>query len=142
VAAVYTTAPFVRTPEDLIRELCPTDQAPPARARPRPEGKRVWASLVKEPEQVIDEAFLDAASRDPKRRKRWVVLVDGNLDQLSRARAAATQHRSKITIVLDLINVLEYLWKAAYVFFPEGSTAAEGWVTERLLWLLCGDAAR
>jgi hypothetical protein len=45
-----------------------------------------------------------------------------------------------VTIVLDLMHVLEYLWKAAHVFFPEGSTAAEGWVTERLLWLLCGDA--
>jgi len=142
VAAVYTTAPFVRTAEDLIRELRPAAQAPPARARPRPEGKRVWASLVKEPEEVIDEAFLDAASRDPKRRKRWVVLVDGNVDQLSRVRAAAAQHRAKITIVVDLIHVLEYLWKAAYVFFLEGSPAAEGWVTERLLWLLCGDAGQ
>jgi hypothetical protein len=77
VAAVYTIAPFVRTPEDLLRELRP-DKGPP-RTRPRPEGKRVWASLSKEPEAVIDEAFLDAASRDPKRRKRWVVLLDGHV---------------------------------------------------------------
>jgi hypothetical protein len=142
VAAVYTIAPFVRTAEDLIRELRPAGTAPPARARPRPEGKRVWASLAKEPEEVIDEAFLDAASRDPKHRKRRVVLVDGNADQLDRVRAAAHQHRAKVTIVLDLMHVLEYLWKAAYVFFPEGSPAAESWVTERLLWLLCGDAGQ
>ena len=106
VAAVYTIAPFKRTAEDLIRELRP-EQAPPPRTRPRPEGKRVWASLAKEPEEVIDEAFLDAASRDPKRRKRWVVLLDGNADQLARAREAATRHRIKVTIVLDLIHVLE-----------------------------------
>jgi len=141
VAAVYTIAPFVRTAEDLIRELRP-DTAPPRQDRPRPEGKRVWASLAKEPAEVIDDAFLDAASRDPKRRKRWVVLLDGNLDQLDRVRAVATRHRVKVTIVLDLIHVLEYLWKAAYVFFPEGSMEAEGWVTERLLWLLCGDAGQ
>ena len=141
VAAVYTIAPFVRTAEDLIRELRP-DKAPPPRARPRPEGKRVWASLAKEPEEVIDDAFLDGASRDPTRRKRWVVLLDGHPDQLARVRAAAKRHRVKVTIVLDLIHVLEYLWKAAYVFYPEGSSEAEGWVTERLLWLLCGDAGQ
>jgi hypothetical protein len=141
VAAVYTIAPFVRTAEDLIRELRP-ETAPPPRRRPRPEGKRVWASLAKEPEEVIDEAFLDAASRDPKRRKRWVVLLDGHVDQLARVRAAAKRHRVTVTIVLDLIHVLEYLWKAAYVFHAEGSSEAEGWVTERLLWLLCGDAGQ
>jgi len=141
VAAVYTIAPFMRTAEDLIRELRP-EKAPLRRARPRPEGKRVWASLAKEPEEVIDDAFLDAASRDPTRRKRWAVLLDGHPDQLDRVRAAAKRHRVKVTIVLDLIHVLEYLWKAAYVFYPEGSTEAEGWVTERLLWLLCGDAGQ
>jgi hypothetical protein len=141
VAAVYTIAPFTRTAEDLIRELRPA-KAPRPLNRPRPEGKRVWASLAKEPEEVIDEAFLDASSRDPQRRKRWVVLLDGNLDQLDRVRAAATRHHVKVTIVLDLIHVLEYLWKAAYVFHPESSPEAEGWVTERLLWLLCGDAGQ
>ena len=141
VAAVYTIAPFKRTAEDFIRELRPED-APPPRPRPRPEGKRVWASLAKAPAEVIDEAFLDAASRDPKRRKRWVVLVDGHTDQLARVREAAKRHRVTVTIVLDLIHVLEYLWKAAYVFYPEGSIEAEGWVTERLLWLLCGDAGQ
>ncbi len=141
VAAVYTIAPFVRTADDLIRELRP-EQAPARQDRPRPEGKRVWASLAKEPEEVIGDAFLDAASRDPTRRKRWVVLLDGNRDQLDRVRAAAKRHRVKVTIVLDLIHVLEYLWKAAYVFHPEGSSEAEAWVTERLLWLLCGDAGQ
>ena len=119
MAAVYTIAPFVRTADDLIRELRP-DTAPSPGPAPRPEGKRVWASLAKEPEEVIDEAFLDAASRDPKRAKSWVVLVDGHVDQLARVRAAARTHRVKITIVLDLIHVLEYLWKAAYVFHPGG----------------------
>ena len=44
--------------------------------------------------------------------------------------------------MVDLIHVLEYLWKAAYVFSPEGSKDAEDWVTERLLWLLCGDVGQ
>src|SRR5256712_2371910 len=108
VAAVYTIAPFVRTADDLIRELRP-DKPSSSRPRPRPEGKRVWASLAKAPEEGIDQAFLDAASRDPKPGKSWVVLVDGHVDQLVRVRAAAKRHRVKGTIVLDLIHVLEYL---------------------------------
>ena len=140
VAAVYTIAPFVRSAEDIIRDLRPADV--PAPVRPRPEGKRVWASLATEPAEVIADAFLDAASRDPTRQKRWVVLVDGNVDQMARVTAAATRHRVTVTIVLDLIHALEYLWKAAYVFHPEGSRDAEAWVSERLLWLLCGDAGQ
>jgi hypothetical protein len=137
VSAVYTIEPFVRTAADIIRELGPPQAPRPM--RPRPEGKRVWASLLKEPVQVIDEAFLDASSRDRKRQKQWVVLVDGNADQLRRVELAAKRFGVTITIVLDLIHVLEYLWKAAYVFHPEASPEAEEWVTERLLWLLCGD---
>jgi len=140
VAAVYTTAPFARTAEDIIRELGPPDAPRPV--RPRPEGKRVWASLSQAPAEVIDEAFLDASSRDPQREKHWAVLVDGNADQIARARAAAKRHGVAVTIVLDLLHVLEYLWKAAYVFHPEGSVDAERWVRERLLWLLCGDVGQ
>lgn len=140
VAAVYTIAPFVRSAEDILRELRPADAPTPV--RPRPEGKRVWASLATEPAEVIDDAFLDAASRDPTRQKRWVVLVDGDADQLARVQAAAKRHRVPVTIVLDLIHVLGYLWKAAYVFHPAGSREAEAWVSERLLWLLCGDAGQ
>jgi hypothetical protein len=140
VAAVYTTEPFVRTAADIIRELGPPEAARPT--RPRPEGKRVWASLTNEPAEVIEDAFLDASSRDPTRQKRWAVLVDGNADQLRRVHAAAKRLRVTVTIVLDLIHVLEYLWKAAYVFHPEGSREAEAWVTERLLWLLCGNVGQ
>ena len=71
-----------------------------------------------------------------------MLFRSGNRDQLDRVRTAAKRHRVKVTIVLDLIHVLEYLWKAAYVFHPEGSSEAEAWVTERLLWLLCGDAGQ
>jgi len=50
VAAVYTIAPFARRPEDLIAK----NRLHAAELlRPRPERKRVWASLEKEPEEVI-----------------------------------------------------------------------------------------
>jgi hypothetical protein len=45
VAAVYTIAPFVRTPEELVGGSSSPRSGPP---RPRPEKKRVWASLEKD----------------------------------------------------------------------------------------------
>lgn len=42
--------------------------------------------------------------------------------------------------MLDLIHVLEYLWKAAYCFAAEGSKEAEAWVQQRLLALLEGQS--
>jgi hypothetical protein len=53
VAAIYTVEPFVRTPEEILPES-PTLQAT-GPARPRPEHKRVWASLAQSPEAVIRE---------------------------------------------------------------------------------------
>jgi hypothetical protein len=140
VAAVYTIAPFVREPEHIIEDLA--RKAEDAPKRPRPEGKRVWASLKREPEEVIDEAFLDACSRDGKRTKDWVVLVDGNESQLRLVQAAAKENKRPVTIVLDVIHVLEYLWEASYVFHAEGTQGAQAWVTEKLLWLLCGEAGQ
>lgn len=57
VASVYTVVPFIRTPEQIAGELHPfdrADQALPA-SRPRPENKRVWASLKHSPETVIGQ---------------------------------------------------------------------------------------
>lgn len=139
VAAIYTVAPFVRTPEEVAGTLAPIHSAP--RPRPRPEAKRVWASLEKAPEEVIADAFQEAHQRDPQRQKRWVALVDGDPHQLRLLRARQRNHQVALTIVLDLIHVVEYLWKAAFVFCPEGSRELEDWVGRRLLNILQGYAS-
>lgn len=141
VAAVYTIAPFVRTPEQVVGDLRGLADASERAVRPRPEGKRVWASLVKEPAEVIGEAFQEALRRDPDRTKRWVALVDGNATQLRLLQAAAREHGVALTIVLDVIHVLEYLWKAAWVLHREGTPEAESWVRERLACVLRGEAS-
>ncbi|MDE2972767.1 MAG: DUF4338 domain-containing protein, partial [Acidobacteriota bacterium] len=88
---------------------------PPA-VRPRPVAKRVWASLEREPGEVIVEAMLEAERHDPERVKRWVVLVDGAETQLDLVEAGAAQFGVDVTVVLDIIHVVEYVWKAAHVF--------------------------
>jgi hypothetical protein len=138
VAAVYTIEPFIRLPEDIVRELAP-DHAPAA-SRPRPEGKRVWASLVAEADEVIDAAFREALRRDPEQRRRWVVLCDGNETQLMDLCRAELHHAADVVIILDLIHVGEYLWKAAPAFHAAATPEAEAWVRERLLNILRGKA--
>jgi hypothetical protein len=135
VAAVYTLARWPRTLEDVLHGL--RSKATEAK-RPRPTAKRVWASVEHSPQRVIDDAFDEAFRRDPELGRRWIVLVDGNRDQLRRIKRAARRRGVEITIVLDVIHVLEYLWRAAYAFHPAGTDEAETWVEHRFLALLTG----
>jgi len=38
--------------------------------------------------------------------------------------------------VLDIVHVLEYLWRAAYAFHADGTPEAEAWVEHQLVKLL------
>jgi hypothetical protein len=98
----------------------------------------VWASVEKSAEQVTRELFEEAERRDPDHRRRWVVLVDGERHQIDRLRAEVKRRGVAPVFVLDLIHVLEYLWKAAWCFFAEGDAAAEAWVTAHALAILEG----
>jgi hypothetical protein len=139
VAAVYTTAPFVRTAEQIVRELHPVGELPPE--RPRPEGKRLWASIKQGAKDVIDQAFAEALRRDPKQIKHWVMLADGDRWQLSFLKQAAQKNGVKPLIILDLIHVIERLWSAAWALHPRGDPAAEQWVNVRLLEILRGKSS-
>jgi len=46
-----------------------------------------------------------------------------------------------VTILIDLVHVLEYLWKAAWSFHREGDRAAEEWVARHAQRILQGHAA-
>lgn len=136
VASVYTIERVERQPEDIVAELEGLQDQ--RLKRPKPEQKRVWASLEKEPEQVIEAAFREAMHRDPNREKQWVALVDGNKTQLNLLQKLAQQYQVRLVIGLDIIHVLEYLWKAAYAFQAEGTEEAQEWVKQRLVEILKG----
>lgn len=140
VAAVYTVAPHQRTAEDIVHEL-KGSAAEPRPKRPRPEHKRVWASIEKTPKQVIDAAFHEGLKRDRERKKTWVALVDGNKTQIKLLQAGAKRYALTLVILLDVIHVIEYLWRAARVFHEETSKEAEQWVNERLLEILRGKSS-
>jgi hypothetical protein len=133
VASVYTVAPYARSPEAIMNPDH-GDELP----RPKVENKRVWASVDRDARKVIDELFDEALRRDLTRERQWVVLVDGDPHQLARIQASAACYQVSVTIVMDYIHVLEYLWDAARALYPGDSTAAEAWVQARALQVLQG----
>lgn len=138
VAAVYTIDPFVRTPADILPPMGTTAER---KTRPRPEHKRVWASLEKTPEQVITAMFDEADHRDPDRQKTWVALVDGNTTQIRILCTLAHKRRIPRQIVVDFIHVAEYVWKAGLAFHPAASEARDSWIRTRLLEILRGNGS-
>lgn len=138
VATIYTVAPYRRTAEQVMNVEDEPSETPP---RPAVDNKRVWASVAHPAEAVIGELFDEARRRDPAQRRAWVVLVDGEETQLALIEACIKQQPREVSVVLDFVHVLEYLWKAAYGFHPVGSQAAEDWVQDRALRLLKGQAS-
>lgn len=138
VGAVYDITPVVRTPADIIA----SDDTRQTEPTPGPKARDKWlvASVSDTTAQVIAAVFDEAERRDPAHRRTWVALVDGNAHQISRIQAEAAQRDVKVSIVLDLVHVLEYLWKAAWSFFAEGDTAAERWVAGHAGRVLKGDS--
>jgi hypothetical protein len=139
VAAVFTRAPWVRTPQQVVESLFRIARSTPkdAPAPPRPENKRVWASLLKGKSAVIQEIAEEMERRDPSASKTRVALTDGE-----RALQIRVDRKLKVTLVLDLMHALEKLWKAAYVFHPEASLEADLWVMDRTLRILSGDVGQ
>ena len=142
VAAVFTQPPRVRTPEEVVESLFRTEpliaDEDDRSVRIRPEHKRIWASLEKTKDEVIAEAGAEMARRDPGRAKKHVVVTDGERALQKRVASLIP----KALLILDLLHVMQYLWKAAYVFHTENSPEAAAWVKERALRILRGGVSQ
>ena len=140
VGGVYTIDPFVRTAEDVVEEVLRDARKPD---RPEPCHKQLRAELTREIEGVEvngkDQIFSWFAEqvkvRNPRRRKPVVCVMDGERALWRKLFALVPG----VVCILDLFHVLERLWQAAHCFHPEGSEAAQAFVTDRLLRLLRGE---
>jgi hypothetical protein len=152
LACVYDAAPVPRTPEDIISTPAQKRRKKKARAgkpeqkgkprEPQARGKWLTASVTDDIPAVIAAAFDEAERRDPRHKREWAVLIDGNNTQIEAVTAEAASRGVTVTIVIDFIHVLEYLWKAAWSFFDKGEPAAEEWVAAQARKILHGNAAR
>jgi hypothetical protein len=91
-------------------------------------------SLLSNKDTFIADVKADMTRRDPRRRRTWVIVTDG---ERALQRWVCETFKS-VTLVLDLLHVLEKLWKVAHVLYPEGSREAETFVYQRAERILNG----
>jgi hypothetical protein len=135
VATVYEVAPHHRKAVDIM------DTSALRPAAPKPVNKRVWASVQHTVAEVLDEAFAEAKRRDPEGERAWVMLVDGQEEQLRQVYAAIERHEAEVIVIQDFVHVLEYLWQAAWCLHKEGDPAAEQWVQLHAIDILKGKSS-
>jgi len=125
-----------RTPEQV---MCPG----PGRAKDRPRAVNRWyaCDITAGRDLTIGKISEEAERRDPGHARTWIALVDGDNHQIEVIRAEAARRGITITIVIDFIHVLEYLWKAAWCFHPPRDPAMEAWVTAQGLDILHGQVS-
>jgi hypothetical protein len=142
LTCVYDAGPAPRRPHDVIAP--PGGRRGSRTLRPRPKARAKWlaGSVEHDPAEMIAAAFSQAEARDQQHRRTWVVLVDGACHQLGLIRAEAARRGVTISILIDLIHVLEYIWKAAWSLHAAGDPAAEDWAAAKALAILAGDSAR
>ena len=142
VASVHTTQPFVRTPEQVISRLMDKEPSKLEQKRPKAEHRRLWASLHKSKNELFGEVSQELEQRDPERKKVVVCVMDGEKALKIRAVEYLKTAFPGLIMILDIIHVAVYLWKAVYAFFEEGIREAHDWVRMRLLSILEGKVSR
>jgi len=137
VTALYSIAPYVRTPQDVLAALL-HEQVPQERGdRPRPIRKELRATLDGKVAAVRTLAQRAALREGAPVRDR-VALTDG---------AEALQEQMRIqmphyTLVLDIIHASEYLWQVANSLLGETAPARIPWVREQLEQILRGQTSQ
>jgi len=140
VAGIYHIDRHVRTPQTVAQQFAPLRLVPHhRRTAPKPVGKKLWASLEKSMHTVIATGFAEGQRRDPMHQAEWVVLVDGDLTQIDDIEQAARALGGSVVIIVDIIHVLEYLWKAAKAWLPPDAPQVAQWVSDKTLQLLQGE---
>ena len=116
VIACYDAKPAARSPADVLPAT--TGERATRRPGPAAAGRHLDASITEGITVMTSRLFDHAHRRDPHHRRRWLALVDGNNHQIDRITTEAHDRGIDITIIIDFIHVLQYLWDAAADLHP------------------------
>jgi hypothetical protein len=122
-----------RTPEQVMRP-----DPGSSTNTPRAENRWYACDITAGRDATIGKVFAEADRRDAGHQRTWIALVDGDVCQLDWIQAQAAARGITVTILIDFIHVLEYLWKAAWCFHAPRDPAMEDWVTAQGLDILHG----
>lgn len=152
LGSVYTVDCYVRTPEQILAALFREKTDEPPDPRPVPCGKQIRAEfttfdpdqelVIPGPYPIMNWLCQQARQRDPQGRRPLIRLLDGqeSLRDAGDVFLDASQAERLIDI-LDIIHVAGYVWRAAHLFHPQKSAAAEEFARSRLLRILRGEVA-
>jgi hypothetical protein len=129
--------PQPRTPEQVMHP----DPGRAGKNAPRSVNRWYACDITAGRDVTIGKVFAEADRRDPGHARTVIVLVDGDIHQIALFQAQAAARGITITILVDFIHVLEYLWKAAWCFYQPRDPAMEDWVTAQGLDILHGRTA-
>lgn len=133
VTAVYTIAPYQRTPQEVVAALLHDPRPPDAPSRPRPVQKELRATLDGKATAITRLAQRTALREGLPIRDR-VALTDG----AEALQAQMVTHLPGYTLVLDIIHATEYLWDAANALLGETHPGRSAWIRPHLEALLAG----
>ena len=146
VGVSYTTDPKVRTAAEVAENLIYPERAKEKKKAEKgqeiksPEicaqNPRRMASLERSKEDVMKEIIRDAESRNVDGKRTLVVVMDGALALWSLL--ASLLVGMNWVGILDIIHVVEYLWKVANAIYGENSLKGKRWVYNQLVAILKG----
>jgi hypothetical protein len=143
---VFDVIPQPRTPGQVMagHHGAAGQTSPEAGSKPAPKAvsRRYRVDIAADRSASIGWLFDEATRRDPGQVRDWVALVDGDNHQIRLIEAeAAARGITGPVILIDLIHVLEYLWKAAWALHAPRDPAIETWTIAQATDILHGRAA-
>lgn len=141
VTSVYTIAPIIRTPEEVVEsffdlskaEFAIEKQTPDGNTRPKPQNKHTWATLDGK-DSALSRLAKYIQPLNGSHIQAWVALCDGCEALQTRILA----YLLGFTLVLDFIHASEYLWDVANALLGETSHERIDWMAQKTLLMLSG----
>lgn len=146
VSVTYSFEPNIRTAEDVIASLFKENKYDETKIdeslepKQQAQNKHIRAFLS-DKKKAMEYGFENILKRSQDKERNIVVLVDGDrgLEKAIDKTVDAKGIKNRIIFkVLDFIHVVEYLWKAANIYYGEKSPLRTIWVKEQSLLLLQG----
>jgi hypothetical protein len=149
VGSVYSVAPFMRTPEQIVEALFMDPEKTSRKEmpkRPKPQNKKVVANLTREAEGETLNATVTTftwiksqmTERNPDNIKTCIALMDGQPSLWEELHRQFPE--TPLIEILDILHVTPRLWDAANIFYPDDKTAQTIFMKERVLRVLKGQA--
>jgi hypothetical protein len=146
VGVSYTVDRKERAPEDLAERLINPEavrlreekECVKKEKYPKGQNIRRLASIQRSKKEVMEVIKQDAESRDPTNKRPLVVLLDGALGLWFLVIILFANWNSRVTYILDIIHVRDYIWEVANALYGEKSVAGRVWAQEKMEQILKG----